>query len=184
MARQVTAVAHATAPKESEVDRRVRLMRKKPSAEIIRLAVNALRVKESAQREYDICCDALSDRFDSEKMTDQIITEEGVAERKITNKWNVLPEKVLTLWKKLGAPEYATAIEETMKYTVPEPLMPGLVEFLGNRVDDFVTSSRSFTVTPAARARSKNDADFAKTLGIAVDIESTVSIKVKPVNRD
>lgn len=107
--------------------------------ELIRVGVLMMRQRDAHQTALDAVLTVLDGRFDQLAVSESIIKEHGIADRKVTNTWLVNAQHLEELRAKLGK-EFSQWIEEGEEVSVVADRVQELRDMLGKDYHEFFHS--------------------------------------------
>jgi len=166
----------------------VGFLEQQPDEELIRIGVQMIRQRDETQAALDAITSVLDGRFDHLAVSESIIKEYGVADRKVANTWVVNEQHLDELRAKLGK-EFSEWIEEGEKVSVVADRVQELRNMLGNDYHEFFKSEPVVKLkkvainllrmpnSPAARPR------ISPTYRKFFSVETKAKITIRPVSR-
>lgn len=164
----------------------VGFLEQQPDEELIRIGVQMIRQRDETQAALDAITGVLDGRFDQLAVSESIIKEYGIADRKVTNTWTVNMEHLDELRAKLGK-EFSEWIEEGDKISVVAHRVAELKILLGHEYDDFFhvepvaklkrTAQKLVQMTNSPAARPKIIPAYRQYIGV----ETKARVAIRPV---
>jgi hypothetical protein len=166
---------------EREAQQRLDALRRLSPESLIKRHVRRQRTIDAAKAEQAEIEIALGEKFPCEKAEEEIIKASGIAERKRSNSYAIIEPEIPNLREALGL-DFSSIVEEKQTHEVPNDRMPALIEHLGEEVDQYVKTTKTYVLTKLASTRiGKGDESLIEKMAGGYAVTEKITVKVKPI---
>lgn len=163
-------------------------LERQPDDELIRIGVQMLRQRAAIAEVLEKLYSVLDGRFDQVAVTESIIKEYGIADRKVTNTWTV-NEQNLEEFRELLGKEFSHWVDESQAVSVVADRAEELRGRLGAEYEEF------FRITPVVKLNrtaqklvKTRDSPAAKpkiqpAYRKFVSVDTRAKVSIRPVER-